>query len=120
MSNQHLIRKLESDDVASRREAAETLAQYPSMGAIMERDERDISDAIAPLALVLCDEDIEVRKYAARAIRDFPFKFAVGIKQQFLLYHVANSNHVDPLAGHKRLLGGRNFSLISAIIKSEV
>ena len=69
MSNRALIRKLESDDVASRREAAETLAQYPSMGAIMERDERDISDAIAPLARVLFDEDAEVRKYAARAIR---------------------------------------------------
>lgn len=69
MSNQALIRKLESDDVASRREAAETLAQYPSMGAIMERDERDISDAIAPLARVLFDEDAEVREYAARAIR---------------------------------------------------
>jgi HEAT repeat protein len=69
MSNQHLIRKLESSDVEVRREAARTLAQYPAMQAYMERDERDISDAIGPLAVALFDEDAEVRKHAARALR---------------------------------------------------
>ena len=68
MRNQHLIDMLESGDVEVRREAARTLAQYPAMLAIMERDERDISGAIGPLAVVLFDEDAEVRKQAANAL----------------------------------------------------
>jgi HEAT repeat protein len=54
--------------VEARREAARTLAQYPAMGAIMERDERDISDAIGALAVAFTDEDAEVRKHAAHAL----------------------------------------------------
>ncbi len=68
MSHQFLIDKLESDDVDARREAARTLAMYPSRADIMERDERDISDAIGPLAVALFDEDAEVRKHAAQAL----------------------------------------------------
>ena len=69
MHNQHLIRKLESGDVEARREAARTLAQYPAMQDIMERDERDISDAIDPLAVVFFDEDAEVRKRVRSDLR---------------------------------------------------
>jgi HEAT repeat protein len=69
MSNEDLIRKLTSRDVKARRAAAETLARYPAMGALMERDERDISDAVGPLAVALFDEDAGVRKQAARALR---------------------------------------------------
>ena len=68
MSSRHLIHKLESGDVEARREAARTLAQYPAQPDIMERDERDISDAIGPLAVAFFDRDAEVRKHAARAI----------------------------------------------------
>ena len=69
MSNEDLIRKLQSSDVEVRRAAAETLARYPAMGAFMERDERDISDAVGPLAVALFDGDAGVRKQAARALR---------------------------------------------------
>ncbi len=69
MSIRTLIDGLASDDVLQRRLAAKTLSQIPAMGAIMERDERDISDAIAPLAVTLFDEDLEVRQHASSALR---------------------------------------------------
>jgi uncharacterized protein (DUF2336 family) len=69
VSNQDLIRKLESGDVRARREAARSLAQISAIKGITERDERDISDAVAPLAAALFDQDVEVRRHAADALR---------------------------------------------------
>ncbi len=68
MSVSDLICRLESGDIEVRREAARTLAELPAMGAIMERDERDISAAISPLAAAFLDGDDELRTYAAQAL----------------------------------------------------
>jgi HEAT repeat protein len=68
LSNRRLVEKLQSDDLATRRSAARSLAEIPATLGITERDERDISDAIDALAVALFDEDEEVRRHAASAL----------------------------------------------------
>lgn len=64
----HLLNKLKSEDVGTRKNAVETIIDITYFDWVRDRCERDIAFAISSLVELLNDEDSEVRILALRAI----------------------------------------------------